>query len=124
MALSETTKPIACTLGGPTMAERLHRIKALTDTSLLSHELRGDQLRLVYRHDAVNEVRAIVELERDCCTFLNFVIEDVRPSIVLIISAPPDAREAAAWLFAHFLPRNGDQEPGKACGCVAERICR
>ena len=124
MAPAETPVPIACALAGPTMAERLRRIKALTDTSLLSHELKVDQLRLVYRHDAAKEVRAIAELERDCCPFLDFVIEEVGRSIVLIVSAPPDAREPAAWLFAQFLRGNDEQKPRQACGCAAERICR
>ena len=123
MALAETTTPIACTLGGPTMAGRLRRIGALTDSGLLSHELLGDQLRLVYRLDAAQELRSIVELERDCCTFLNFAIEDVGPAMVLTISTPPETREAAAWLFAQVLRRNGVQAPRQACGCAAERMC-
>jgi hypothetical protein len=38
MQLAEKA-PIACTLDGAMMAGRLSRIKALTDASLLSHDL-------------------------------------------------------------------------------------
>jgi hypothetical protein len=120
---ADLTMPIACTLDGPTMAERLRRIKALTETSLLSHELRGGQLRLAYRLDAADEVRAIVALERSCCAFLDFLVQEAGPSVELIVSAPPEARDSAAWLFAQFLPGNGRQAPQQACSCGNERVC-
>jgi hypothetical protein len=123
MQLAETRVPIACTLSGPAMAGRLRRIKALTDRSLISHELRGDQLRLVYHSDAAAEVRAIVELERSCCAFLDFVVQEVGQSVELIASAPPEERDSAAWLFSQFLPGKGKQGPKQACGCGSERVC-
>ena len=98
------------------MAERLRRIKVAHRSSLLSHELRGDQLRLAYRLDAADEVRAIVALERSCCAFLDFVVQEVGQSVALIVSAPPEARDSAAWLFAQFLPGKGEQAPKQACG--------
>jgi hypothetical protein len=122
MQLAEET-PIACTLDPTTMADRLCRIKALTDTSLITQDLRGDQLRLVYRLSAADEVRAVVELERSCCGFLDFDVREIGRSVVLTISAPVRAQDAAAWLFAQFLPSGGEQAPKQSCGCGSERVC-
>ena len=116
MQLAENT-PIACTLDSATMAARLNRIKALTETSLLSHELQDGQLRLAYRLEAAAEVRAILDLERSCCAFLDFGVQEVGGSVVLTISAPAEAQDAAAWLFEQFLPSSGVQAPKQACRC-------
>jgi hypothetical protein len=121
--MRDETPAIACTLDGTTMADRLSQIKALTDTSLLSHELQGDQLRLSYRPEANAEVRAIVDLERTCCAFLDFSVQEVERSVVLTISSPSEALGAGAWIFAQFLPSNGEQGPKQACGCGGERVC-
>lgn len=101
---------------------RLRRIKALTDTSLLSPELRGGQMRLAYHLDAADELRAIVALERSCCAFLGFVVHEVGQSVELIVSTPPEARDSAARLVAQFLPGKGEQAPKQACGCGNERV--
>jgi hypothetical protein len=122
MQLAEKT-PIACTLDGATMAGRLGRIRALTDMGLLSHELKGGQLRLAYRFEAAGEVRAIVDLERTCCAFVDFGVQEVGRSVVLTISAPLEAQDAAAWLFAQFLPGGTGQAPKEACGCGTTRVC-
>ncbi len=113
--------PIACTLDAGTMVERLHRIKALTDADLLSHELTGNQLRLVYQHGATNEVQAVVELERNCCAFLDFVVQEVKRSVVLTISAPAYVKGSAVWLFEHFLPSSRTQASKPACGCGSDK---
>ena len=104
------------------MAERLRRIKVLTDTSLLSHEMRGDQLRLGYRLDASDEVQAIVELERSCCAFLDFDVRDVGRSVEPSLSAAPWARDSAAWLFTQFLPSKSDAASTQ-CGCDTNGAC-
>jgi len=123
MRPADQMMPIACTLDVPTLAERLRRIKALTGTSLLSHELGGGQLRLTYHLDAADEVRAIVALERSCCAFVDFVVQEDGQSVGLTVSASPEARDSATWLFAQFLPGKGEQAPRQACGCGNERVC-
>ena len=83
MQLAEET-PIACTLDATTMAERLRRIKALTATSLISHDLRGGQLRLVYRLGAADEERAMVERSAAAAPFSIFDVQEIGRSVVLI----------------------------------------
>jgi hypothetical protein len=41
---------------------------------------------------------------------------------VLTVSAPAQAQDAAAWLFAQFLPSGGEQAPKQACDCGIERV--
>ena len=54
-------KPVACTLDAQTMGSRLAWIRAVTERSLLAHRLEGRTLRLVYRADAADELRRIVD---------------------------------------------------------------
>ena len=114
--------PAACTLDSDAMAERLGRIQALTDSSLLSHEMQGRRLRLAYRLEAAAELRAIVELERGCCAFLDFEVQERSRFVGLAITAPAHAEEAGAWLFSQFLP-GAARVPSAACGCASKGGC-
>jgi hypothetical protein len=87
-------QPVACTLDGGMMPVRLSRIKALTDTSLLSYQVQGRRLHLEYRPEAIDEVRAIAELERTCCDFL-----------------------------AQIFPDGSQQVSKHGCGCTSEKVC-
>lgn len=51
------------------MGPRLERLSRRAETSLQSHHLKGNVLRLAYRPDAASEVKAVVAPERDCCQF-------------------------------------------------------
>jgi len=75
-------------------------------TSLLSHRVAGRRLCLSFRPEAAPELRDIVELERACCAFLEFDVEDRDTEIVLTITAPPNAKESTSWLFAQFTPHS------------------
>ena len=115
--------PVACTLDGDTMAGRLSRIRALTDTSLLSHEVQGRRLRLAYRLEAADELRAIVELERSCCAFLDFEVQTRARFVGLTITAPPHVEAAGAWLFSQFLPSAAPGASSAACSCAEKGGC-
>lgn len=109
--------PIACTLDAKTMGPRLAWIRGVTERSLLSHRLEGRALRLVYRADAAEELRRIVELERICCAFLDFALATTANEVVLTITSPQDSDVDARWLFEQFLP--GEGAAASACGCSA-----
>lgn len=108
-------KPIACTLDPPAMGSRLAWIRRVTERSLLTHRLLGRTLRLVYRADAADELRRIVDLERACCAFLDFALEATTDETVLTIGAPVGTEPDARRLFAQFLPEQRAAAP--ACGC-------
>lgn len=109
------SNPIACTLNPSAMEPRLAWIRSMTERKLLSHRLDGRTLRLVYRADAAEELRRIVDLERTCCAFLDFALETTANETVLIITSPVGTEPDAQWLFAQFLPEQ--RAAASACGC-------
>lgn len=94
---------IACTLDAPDFKERVASIRDLATRHLLSSHRQPLALRLTYAAEALPEVEELVAMESDCCAFLEF---DIRAGeqIVLTITAPESAPQAADELFAHFAP--------------------
>jgi hypothetical protein len=96
--------PIACTLTPGDFKERIAWIRVVAREALLSVCREPLALHLTYDAAAADRVREMVGKEQACCAFLRFDLrEDVR-GVHLSITAPPDAREAANELFAHFAP--------------------
>lgn len=106
---------IACTLELHEMGRRLERLRRLADIGLQSHQLEGNVLRLAYRPDAASEVKAVVDLERDCCQFLNFDVQEGASGVDLTITAPEGVGAAAEWLFAQFMPATDIKAPARPC---------
>ncbi|MBW8891641.1 MAG: hypothetical protein JF617_05575 [Burkholderiales bacterium] len=115
MADGHDAAPIACTLSAVDMGPRLARIQALTRGHLRTHELTGAGLRLTYAPEAAEEVARIVELERECCAFLDFETHRQADHVELVITAPGQGGADAKWLFAQFLPEA--PAPASACPC-------
>jgi hypothetical protein len=109
---------IACTLELQEMGPRSERLRRLAGTSLQSHQLEGNVLRLAYRPDAASEVKAVVDLERDCCRFLDFHVQEGASRVDLTITAPEGVGPAAEWLFAQFMPATSAKAPARPC-CAA-----
>jgi hypothetical protein len=97
------TPPIACTLTGHNLQERLAAILALTRDALQGFERRGLILDLRFAGNAAARVREMVRKERDCCGFLTFDLREVEQEVRLTITAPEEAREAADFLFEQFV---------------------
>lgn len=113
MQASET--PVACTIDPKTMGPRLAWIRQVTERSLLTHRRDGRTLRLVYRADAAEELRRVVELERVCCAFLDFALATTASEVVLTITSHLASDVDAQWLFDQFLP--GEGATASTCGC-------
>jgi hypothetical protein len=109
--------PLACTLEFSEMGPRLSRLRRLAETSLASHERRGNVLHLVYRTKASGEVKAIVALERDCCRFLDFDVQEGPSGLAVTITAPSGVGDAAEWLFEQFLPAKPPTEMARRPCC-------
>jgi hypothetical protein len=122
--MQATEAPIACTLDLGAMGSRLSWIRRVTAEGLLSHALDRRTLRLTYRHDAADEVRRIVEFERDCCAFLDFALAVGDDDVVLTITAPESAGDDAAHrLFSQFLPSATPVAASPGCGCRGGAAC-
>jgi hypothetical protein len=106
---------LACTLELHEMGPRLERLRRLADSGLKSHQLQGRALHLVYRREAAAEVRAVVGLERDCCRFLDFDLQEKGTEVALTITAPEGTGAAAEWLFAQFMPTRSVEATARPC---------
>jgi hypothetical protein len=118
MQVSEQS-PIACTLSSAEMGPRLARIGQLTREHLRLHRLDGAMLRLVFDAAAADEVGRIVELERQCCAFLDFRLTARADAVELVIVAPSRAGTDAQWLFSQFLPVQAQPTSATGCTCCA-----
>lgn len=90
-------------------------MQRLAENSLLSHQLQGNVLRLAYEADAAAEVKAVVDLERDCCQFLNFDVQEGGGEVTLTITAPEGVGAAVEWLFAQFVPVSSAKPAARPC---------
>jgi hypothetical protein len=111
------TPALACTLELNEIGPRLGRLRRLA-AGLKSHHLEGNVLRLAYRPEAAAEVNAVVDLERDCCRFLDFHVHEGPSGVDLTITAPKAVGPAAEWLFAQFMPATSAKAPARPC-CAA-----
>jgi hypothetical protein len=68
--------PIACTLTPAQMADRGRAWVTLLRTSLVAWERVAGGLRLSVHPGAVQSLRGLVDLERDCCPWIDFSFED------------------------------------------------
>jgi len=75
-------------------------------------------LVLEYRREALPDVRQLVQGEQACCAFLDFKLDERGDSLILTITAPEAARDAADMLFEQFEAR-GTPAKASACGCTS-----
>jgi hypothetical protein len=74
---------------------------------------------LEYRREALGDVRELVRGEQACCAFPDFRLEERGDKLVLTITAPEAARDAADMLFEQF-EAQGTPAETSACGCTSE----
>jgi hypothetical protein len=79
---------VACFLDGQAYRARLARIHALMEHALIARERLATSVRLRFRLDDGVEanLKDLVALERQCCPFLAFELEQLSDELVLTIS--------------------------------------
>ena len=87
--------PIACTLAPGELQERLALIRGLTAEAVLGLDRNGLRLALRYAPEAVERVRAMVDIEQHCCAFLNFQVREQPDVVHVTITALESARDSA-----------------------------
>lgn len=102
--LDDTALAIACTLGSGDFRQRVADIRDLANRALQSSHRNDLRLELVYDAAMIAEVQDLVAKESDCCSFLDFDLQQHEDVVMLTITAPESARMAADELFAHFAP--------------------
>ncbi len=106
--------PIACTLSGQSYQHRMVWITELNRRALKTERLDGLSLRLSYDTAALSDVEELARRERLCCPFLTFAVKTDIKAVVLTITAPEAARDAAEPLFAQFRSRHATSVPENA----------
>jgi hypothetical protein len=116
-------EPIACTLSGADLKARLQRIAELGKRHLQSQQQDGSRIHLHYSLQAAGELREIVGLEQECCSFLDFDLRETASGIDLTITAPASAGEIAPTLFEHFAGATGRPTScAPTCGCSGSKL--
>ena len=93
--------PIACSLSGDELPERLAELSAIGMEALLSVRPDG---ALSFRADAATRasLEAVIAAESQCCSFLKFDLRERAGELVLTISAPEGAEPLVIDLVRAF----------------------
>ncbi len=118
---TETGPPLICALGAGEARERLDWIAALNRTALLDARRDGRCLILTYRAGQADRIREVIRRESQCCSFLNFAVDEVREAVTLTITAPDSAPDILDSIFDPFA---GRAEQTGACGCASGSACK
>jgi hypothetical protein len=99
-----TEQPIACTLTGNEQLDRRERWHRLRDAG---HAVRIETptgLRIEFTHSIAveRELRELAELERDCCAFATWEINDVGGCVALEVESEGHGIEVLHGMFRSF----------------------
>jgi|GEM_PF-2502747 hypothetical protein len=91
--------PIACSLGGDDLGDRLDRWQ-----QVLAHVAREEPLiggkRMVFRESVpVGELAELAAAEQACCRFFTFRLAIDRNGVALEVTAPPEAEAMIEMVF-------------------------
>ena len=93
---------VACTLGAAELADTTRRWETLRRRAALEPVLNADGIRLAFRDEAGVEVelRALVEMETDCCAWANWTVARKDGLIVLDVRSAGSGIPALHGMFA------------------------
>ena len=108
MSQSSKTTELACSLNEEEYRDRRKFVRESLIPKILETEKSATGLQLVFEDtDSVrSDVELFVELESQCCGFLNFAITSTSHGLVLTIEGPPEAKGILAK-FASGFAMNG-----------------
>jgi hypothetical protein len=91
--------PIACTLTAGSLAVQARRWQRLMARALTGRAETADGLRLTFRPEAEDELRALVAVETGCCAWAAWTVEPTAGAVVLDVRS---ADEGIATLHTMF----------------------
>jgi hypothetical protein len=91
--------PVACTLGMADLAAQARRWERLMARALTGRDETPEGLRLFFRPEAEEELRALVAVETGCCAWAAWTVEPTARAVVLDVRS---ADEGIATLRAMF----------------------
>ena len=99
LALMTRSIPIACTLGATSLAAQARRWEQLMARALTGRDETPDGLRLSFRPEAEDELRALVAVETGCCAWATWTVEPTDGAVVLDVRS---ADQGIATLHGMF----------------------
>jgi hypothetical protein len=90
---------VACTLGVADLAAQSRRWQRLMARALTGRAETADGLRLTFRPEAEDELRALVAVETGCCAWAAWTVEPAAGAVVLDVRS---ADEGVATLHTMF----------------------
>ena len=97
--MTNETTPVACTLTAGGLAAQGRRWRRLMAWALTGREETLDGLRLTFRPEAEDELRALVAVEAGCCAWAAWTVEPTAGAVVLDVRS---ADEGVATLHSMF----------------------
>ena len=97
----QTNSGVACLLTSSKMRERLSMIRKNISTHLLDKlELDdGYKLRFMPGAELREDIELLIELEAECCAFLNFDLSESEDKLILLVTGPVSAKTLIAEVF-------------------------
>lgn len=98
--------PIACSLRENELVDRRREVEDLARAALLHRARLPGGVRLTYRRSEPVEaaVRNLIERERRCCPFLDFVLSVESGALIVDISGPREAEGVLDAIHDGILP--------------------
>ncbi len=97
--MNETT-PVACTLTASGLRGQIQRWQRLMARAMTERAETADGLRISFRHEAEDELRALVAVETECCAWASWTVAREAGTIVLDVRSA--AAEGVATLHSMF----------------------
>jgi hypothetical protein len=91
--------PVACTLGPTDLAAQRRRWERLMARALTGRAETANGLRLSFRPEAEDELRALVAVETGCCAWAAWTVEPTAGAVVLDVRS---ADKGVATVHAMF----------------------
>ena len=91
--------PVACTLGVADLAAQRQRWEQLMARALTGRAETADGLRLSFRPEAEDELRALVAVEAGCCAWADWTVEPAAGAVVLDVRSAGEGIAAVHTMF-------------------------
>ncbi len=91
--------PVACTLGVTDLAAQRRRWQGLMARALTERAETADGLRLTFRPDAEEELRALVAVETGCCAWAAWTVEPTAGAVVLDVRSADEGIATVHTMF-------------------------
>ena len=102
-------RPLACSLTSADMRTRRSDARSLLLSNVLSTQPidNGLQIEFIRSRDTQEQVERFIALERECCKFLEFSVDNSGANLIVRIQGPREAADVIA-LFRNALDPQGE----------------